>query len=158
MDTNVAVVANGRTAQADTRCILACIDELSRIRETRCLLIDNHDLILSEYRDNLRPSGEPGPGDAFFKWLWDNQGYSEHCRRVDIKPDRARGFAEFPTDTALESFDPRDRVFVAVALASGTTPEILNAVDTDWVHHHAALKRAGISVRFCCPHLVSPQE
>ena len=68
MDTNVAVVANGKAQQADQHCILKCIDRLRHIRD-ECLLLDNRNLILDEYRKNLNPSGQPGPGDRFFSWL-----------------------------------------------------------------------------------------
>ena len=33
-----------------------------------------------------------------------------------------------------------------------------NAVDSDWAHHHAALTRAGVRVRFLCPQHVSPDS
>lgn len=155
MDTNVAVVANGRAPQADNHCIETCINSLIDMRDHHRVLLDEHGLILDEYRRNLRPSGQPGLGDAFFKWLWDNQWNPEHCRQVPITsaPER-RGFAEFPEDPDLATFDPDDRKFVAVALASGEQPEILNASDTDWWHHLEALSRHGVEVRFLCPQLM----
>ena len=52
MDTNVAVVANGKAQQADQHCILKCIDRLRHIRD-ECLLLDNRNLILKEYRETL---------------------------------------------------------------------------------------------------------
>ena len=151
MDTNVAVVANGEHPEADLDCVQACIDSLIEIRERYCVLMDDLHLIWEEYRRRLRPSGQPGPGDAFFKWLWDNQGNERHCRHVTITPDVTRDFGEFPEDPALERFDRKDRKFVAVVLASGERPPVLNAVDTDWWEYRAALKAHGVTVRFLCP-------
>lgn len=158
MDTNVAVVANGKSVQADLHCVRACMAAITRIRSEWCLLLDLGGQIVAEYRQNLRPVGQPGVGDAFFKWLWDHQGHAEHCRTVAITPDPNRGFVEFPPDPDLASFDPSDRKFVAVALASQEAPAILNAVDTDWRDHHAALARAGVRVMFCCPQHVGPES
>jgi hypothetical protein len=156
MDTNVAVVANGRAPQAGDTCVEACIAALIEIRERQRMLLDDEGSILDEYRRQLSPSGQPGPGDAFFKWLWDNQGNPEHCHLVPVTPldGGGRGFEEFPDDPDLVRFDPSDRKFVAVALGSGERPPILNASDTDWWEHRNALSRHGIEVRFLCPELM----
>jgi hypothetical protein len=155
MDTNVAVVANGRTPQAGQECVEACVMALVKMRERQRVLVDDHGQIFEEYRRHLSPSGQPGLGDAFFKWLWDNQGNPDHCRRVPVMPTKnRRGFEEFPDDSALEDFDPSDRKFVAVAIASGENPPILNASDTDWWNHREALSRNGVEVRFLCPELM----
>ena len=71
-DTNVAAVANGDTPQAETECVLACIRRLQRIRHDEKLLLDDRGHILDEYPRRLTPVGEPRPGHAFFKWLWNN--------------------------------------------------------------------------------------
>lgn len=155
MDTNVAVVANDRTPQAGQECIEACVKALLKLRERHRVLVDDQGLIFDEYRRHLSPSGQPGLGDAFFKWLWDNQGNPDHCRQVRITPaNDSRGFEEFPDDPALAEFDPSDRKFAAVAIASGENPPILNASDTDWWNHREALSRNGVEVRFLCPELM----
>jgi hypothetical protein len=56
----------------------------------------------------------------------------------------------FPDDPDLAAFDPADRKFVALALASDSHPSILNAVDSDWWHFREALRRAGVEVMFLC--------
>jgi hypothetical protein len=154
MDTNVAVVANGKTPHAGHQCIESCITTLVDMRDHHRVLLDEQGLILEEYRRHLRPSGQPGPGDAFFKWLWDNQGHLDHCRQVQITPLNGENFEEFPDDPDLARFDPADRKFVALAIASGEQPPILNASDTDWWHHRAPLSRHGIEIRFLCPELM----
>ena len=154
MDTNVAIVANGTTGQASHRCVGECIAYLRLIRDERCVLLDDRSLILDEYRKHLSHSGQPGPGDAFFKWLFENQGNLEHCRMVALHLHPDRGFNEFPQDTDLISFDPADRKFVAVALASKTGPKIANASDTDWWLYHQKLQQHGVEVDFLCPELM----
>jgi hypothetical protein len=156
MDTNVAIVANGRSPQAGDHCVNTCIKTLLALRERqRLLLLDDLGLILEEYRRYLSPSGQPGSGDAFFKWLWDNQGNPKYCRQVRITPmDDPRRFEEFPDDGELARFDPSDRKFVAVAIASLENPPILNAADNDWWDYREALRRHGVEIRFLCPELM----
>ena len=122
--------------------------------EEFCVLLDDGNLILAEYKNRLSHSGQPGVGDAFFKWLHDNQANPAYSRKVKVNDDSHRGFREFPSDPGLTSFDWDDRKFVAVALASGTKPAILNASDTDWWHHRSGLHRNGVDVTFLCPELM----
>ena len=82
MDTNVAIVANGMTDQAGPDCKLECIAHLRRIRGECRVLLDNRNRILAEYGKKLRHSGQPGPGDAFFKWLFDNQSNLNAARKL----------------------------------------------------------------------------
>ncbi|HOX39973.1 MAG TPA: hypothetical protein PL033_18475 [Candidatus Brocadiia bacterium] len=115
------------------------------------VVIDDEMRILEEYKNNLSMSGQPGPGDAFMKWVWDNQANPRRCEQVRITEDAAKGFAEFPDDQRLADFDRSDRKFVAVALASRNRPEILNAVDSDWWNCRVALEECGVIIRFLCP-------
>ena len=154
VDTNVPVVANGDAPQAGYDCVSACMGRLRQIIDEEILLLDDKDLILREYRNNLSLSGQPGRGDEFLYWLWFNQANPQSCRIIPITPDIDRGFAEFPADPALATFDPGDRKFVAVAIASGSAPQILNATDTDWWNHLEALQRHGVYVTFLCPELM----
>ncbi|MCC7495785.1 MAG: hypothetical protein IT204_25765 [Fimbriimonadaceae bacterium] len=148
VDTNVAVVANGAHAGAAAECRLACLDALIA-SPAQVVVVDSQGLIFREYFRHVSRGGRPGAGDYFAKWLWDRQADPRHCRQVAIHAD-GESFVEFPDDAALATFDPSDRKFVAVALASGLQPEVLNAVDRDWWEHRAALKEAGVRVRFVC--------
>jgi hypothetical protein len=156
IDTNVAVVANGKSPQAGVDCILNSIHSLREVHNSQVVLLDDRDMIFAEYRRHLSFAGQPGPGDAFFKWLWDNQGNEQHCRKIPITPNGPddTDFAEFPNDPELAGFDRDDRVYVAVALASGEHPPILNASDTDWWNYREALKSHGVETRFLCPALM----
>lgn len=153
LDTNVAVVANGRTEQASPDCLQACLDELKKIKEREMVVLYDAMHILKEYMDNLSLSGQPGLGDAFFKWVWNHQANPARCERVHItpKPDEENNFEEFPADPALAGFDPSDRKFVAVVRASRHKPPMLNAVDTDWWIFRTRLKKHKVRVQFLCP-------
>ena len=157
LDTNVAVVANGMAEQADKACMYTCTVKLLQItrNDENLLLLDDKYLILSEYQNRLDFSGQPGPGDGFFKWLWERQADERHCRIVPVTSHEDRGFEEFPDDADLASFDMDDRKFVAVALASRSSPQVLNASDTDWWHHRDPLRKRGIDVVFLCPDLMN---
>ena len=65
VDTNVAIVANGRETHADGPCQFACIVKLERVVEQEIVAIDCTNFILDEYRNYLCHSGQPGVGDAF---------------------------------------------------------------------------------------------
>ena len=96
LDTNVAVVANGMTEQAGPACVDKCIEQLLYMRDRYRLFLYDGNLILKEYRRKLSPSRQPGPGDAFFKWLFENLYNSALCRRVPLTPHPERGFEDFP--------------------------------------------------------------
>lgn len=160
MDTNVALAANGETEQADLECVTRCLHELAAIKNGRQLLLDDAGFILQEYLKQKPREFPQGPGDAFLVWVHDNQGNPAHIRVVPVTPlrDDPRGFVEFPDDADLMRFDEDDRKFVAVALASGDAPPILNATDTDWWIHRNALARNGVRVEFLCPQLMVDED
>jgi len=157
VDVNVPVVANGRTPHADLGCISACVSALERIADDGVVVLDDGMAILSEYMRNLSLSGQPGLGDAFMQWVWENQAVSSRCERVTLDPAGPGGtrFAEFPKDPALSGFHDDDRKYVAAARASKLGPHVLNAVDPDWWDYRDALARNGVQVEFLCPqHMV----
>ena len=160
VDTNVPIVANARSKQADADCVITCIQALVEIRERGVIVLDDTLLILKEYMRNLDMSGQPGPGDFFMKGVWTIQAHPDHCKQVSITAhaDDSTNFAEFPKDADLANFDRSDRKFVAVALASDSAPDVLNAVDSDWADFYTALTRNGLRLRFLCPQHVSPKE
>ncbi len=158
VDTNVLYVANGKTEQASPECKDACIQELKQVQSGCRTLLDEMGLILQEYRKSLDGSGQTELGTAFFFWLWDNQSTLRNCRKVPISVHADRKFAEFPDDPSLAQFDYDDRKFVAVALASETGPQVLNATDTDWRDHRKALEENGIQIVFLCPELMEQER
>ena len=146
-------MANRRAEQASQQCILACTQRLHDIAAGHdVLVLDDGWHILREYQNHLRSDGQPGPGDAFLKWVLTNRANPERCELVHITPAvDLGGFAEFPTDPALEGFDPADHKFVAVAVAHHEHPPILNAVDAGWWLYRHVLNNHGIQVVFVCP-------
>jgi hypothetical protein len=157
IDTNVLIAANGRDCEQVTiSCKRQSIQYLRNIQQTGMIAIDNQWLILKEYQNKVNPSGQPGIGDAFLKWVLTNQANPEKCDRVKIHPDENRGFQEFPDDPELEKFDRSDRKFVAVALASMDSPPIINAVDSDWKEFYEPLTKCGIKIEFICPDVIAP--
>ena len=158
-DVNVPIVANGHHEKANLECIRACIQALKNSRGN-LILVDDGQRIFTTYRKYLSHTGQPGPGDAWFKWLWSNQANKRRCRQVPVTSvgSNSNDFMEYPTDPELAAFDPDDRIFVAVALASGLNPEILNASDTDWWPVREAFARNGVSIRFLCESLMPDED
>jgi hypothetical protein len=153
VDTNVLVVANLKTPQAGPDCVLASVAALETIQKKARLVIDEGMLVFQEYQQYASFSGQPGVGDAFFKWVHDNRYNDRHCDRVKLTPcsDPSRDFEQFPADPSLQGFDRSDRKFVAVALGSVPSPTILNAVDSDWWNFRQPLADNGVKVEFLCP-------
>lgn len=147
VDTNVAVAANGRDTHADVACQLACVHAISKAYNKQQVVLDDGDLIMNEYAKHLHRSGEPGVGDAFFKYLFQHSDMPDYVRRVSLTPcdDVHQGFAELP----VNSFDPDDRKFLAAAVVANAT--IMNAMDSDWHEQRTLIERLGVAVEQLCP-------
>ena len=152
VDTNVGVVANGVAVQASNDCRLTAVRALHAITRDGGLVIDSSGLIFAEYCARLRLSGRPGVGDLFARWVHDHQWDATQCERVNITPDpeRVESFLEFPRGDDLAGFHDSDRKFVAVAVAHGGAPPILQAVDAGWWQFRDALEANGVVVDFIC--------
>jgi len=153
VDTNVPMTAN--EADGDLACILACVEKLIEVLKNGVVSIDDHDLIMREYRRNLGLSRRPPirTGDAFMIWMHDHEWDCERCERVAVTPKAhdPEDFEEIPADPHFAGFDRSDRKFLAVAIASRVRPTILNATDSDWWHYRVALAKHGIEVNNLCP-------
>lgn len=149
VDTNVLATANSHDATA-LQCAAACAVALSRLKGSGRLVVDASRAILSEYLRNARMSGQPGAGDAFLKWAWENQANAKFVRAVVITPDPTREYVEFPTVPDLESFDRDDRKFVATAVVAGPDVDIKLGLDTDWWYFRDPLVDAGVGLDFIC--------
>ncbi len=150
VDTNVIVVANGRSEQASSDCVETCGEKLEKIMSGEVkLVLDNRWIILREYMQNLRSNGAD-VGDRFLGWILVNK--DNHCDLVPITPVKGleNEFEEFPDDPALADFDPDDRKFIAVACAHPEKPPILQAVDSQWWDFRDVLREKGVTVEFIC--------
>ena len=133
IDANVLAVANNLHEQAAPACWQSCIRFLVSVQSVGgCVSVDDLGEIFKEYSRYASHAGQPGLGDAFFKWLFQNQGYDTVCEKVPITPNADRKYEEFPSDPLLSAFDLSDRKYVAVSLTSRRNPIIYNAVDSDW--------------------------
>ena len=67
------------------------------------LALDDQRRIIDEYRRQLNPSGQPGFGDAFLKWVEINWTNPERCDLVEIRPVNGLeiNFEEFPDDSSV---------------------------------------------------------
>lgn len=150
IDTNVAIVANGKS-DAGPACVIGAIERLEKLIAGEILVLDDADHILQEYRRHLSPSGQPGTGDQFYRWLYEQAAYNpQHCEKVTLELAEDGSFAAFPTDLDLAAFDPSDRKFVAAALTHHANPPIVNATDTDWHKDLGPLTRNGVRIEFLC--------
>jgi hypothetical protein len=153
VDTNVMVAANGRCENASQQCVQVCVEAVVHIQSSKRVAFDRGYRIIDEYRQRLSHSGQPGLGDALFKWIWQNQANPDCCEVVEIHARSGSGedYDEFPDDPALAGFDPSDRKFVAVARVSPLSPPVMNATDSDWWDYREVLARHGVRVEFLCP-------
>ena len=148
VDTNVAIVANGRGTHADRSCQLACVEKLEHLSKDGTVAVDLLGLILAEYANHMRWSGYPGVGDRFFKYVFDNQYWDGRVRRVSITTteDDQKGFEEL----SVNVLDRSDRKFLAVAVAADAV--IVNATDSDWSENQPLMDHLGVEVEQLCPH------
>lgn len=149
IETNVLIVANGKSDQANDACMGKCIDLLLKVSDAASVALDRGGEIFDEYSRYCDYSGEPGAGDEFFVWVHENKWTS--CHPVSITPHEDRGYEEFPDTPDLANFDRSDRKFVATALACTPPAIINNAVDSDWSQSASALAAAGVPVTELCP-------
>ena len=147
VDTNVAIAANGRDTHADISCQLSCVERIQSLVGEGILAVDDEGLIVQEYGQCLNFAGAPGVGDAFFRYVFNQQYRGDRIRRVIVtrSDDDRRGFSELPKNT----FDRSDRKFLAVAVVANAA--VLNATDSDWEEHAALMEELGVEVDQLCP-------
>ena len=145
VDTNVAVVAEGRNDQVSSSCRAACEEEIGALVAEGVVVVDESGLIVAEYQRQLGYA-PGGVGASFFKHVWNEQWRGERVRRVSItEADGERGFEELPPN----GLDSADRKFLATAVVGGA--RILNAVDSDWAEQRELTDGLGVEVVQLCP-------
>jgi predicted nucleic acid-binding protein len=150
IDTNVAIAANGRNTHACNKCQLECVEYLENLTAAvgrRKIYLDDLDLLLSEYKPHLNFHGQPGIGDAFYKFLHDHKYSGKKVVLVSItrNDDSETGFNELP----VNSIDPSDRKILAISVVASA--QIVNALDNDWHEKRDFLEGLGIEVVQLCP-------
>ncbi|MGH6980362.1 MAG: hypothetical protein ACREFC_04070 [Stellaceae bacterium] len=146
VDSNVAVVANGRDTNAAIECRLAAVEGLAELLHTGQIIVDEAGEMLAEYQTYCHPKGQPGVGDRFFREVLMN--YSGKIERIGLSRSADGSYVDFPQDPELARFDLSDRKFAAAARKCSAP--VLNAIDSDWLIHQRALARNGIAVEFLC--------
>lgn len=151
VDTNVAIVANGRPDPEDPRpptiqCRIAAVSFLSNLVNNGIVLLDLDGAIQAEYRRHLNLRGAPGVGDRFYQEVLHSS--PKLVERVELTKRLDGEYADLPNVLIEAQFDPSDRKFAALASRSGVP--VYNATDSDWIEHAEALVNAGIQVENLC--------
>jgi len=133
--------------------MIASAKALQAVMAEGHVFVDDEGRIVTEYRANLSARGQPGPGDAFLKWLLTHEWAGQRVTRVPITPRSGDGedFEELPTPPRGVVYDRSDRKFLAVALAHNERPPVLQAFDSKWWGWRSVLAKAGVTVHFLCP-------
>lgn len=151
VDTNVAIVANGRPDPKDPRppsidCRLSAVTFLMDLLGNSTVLLDLEGAIQTEYRNHLNSHGQPGVGDRFYQVVLHSA--PDRVERVEL-PKRPDGeYADLPQALIDTGFDPSDRKFAA--LAKREDVPVYNATDSDWLNHAATLEAEGVVVEQLC--------
>jgi hypothetical protein len=146
VDTNVPIVANGRTGCPSIECREKAVRFLQKALNSGTVLIDRAGDIQAEYRRHLQPSGQPGVGDRFYREVLNSA--PKVIERVEL-PKREDGeYADLPQVLIDINFDRSDRKFAA--LGRRERAPVINATDSDWLNHQATLTANGIHVCFIC--------
>jgi hypothetical protein len=153
IDTNVATTANGANDGAPQDCVAASAKALHAVMSLGHVFLDEGGRIVEEYRANLSAKGEPGPGDAYLRWLLTHEWGGKRVTRVKITPKAHDDddFDELPSPPAGTVYDRSDQKFLAVSAAHPNHPPILQSFDSKWWGWTAALSAIGVTVHFLCP-------
>lgn len=156
VDTNVATTANGANDGAPATCVVASAKALQAVMDRGHVFLDASGRIVAEYRANLSAQGQPGPGDAFLKWVLTNEWGGQCVTRVSItpKPGGEDGYDELPPPPDGTVYDPSDQKFLAVAAAHPNHPPILQSYDSKWWGWCAALEAISVTIHFLCPQAI----
>jgi hypothetical protein len=151
VDTNVPIVANGRSSPKDKRvasidCRIEAIEFLRDVLKSGRVLVDVAGEIQREYHGHLNPSGQPGVGDRFYLEVLNSA--PRRIARIDLPKTEDGEFVDCPRELIEANFDRSDRKFVALA-RRGKAP-VVNATDSDWLEHGELLEAQGVRVEFLC--------
>ena len=161
VDTNVPITAGKRVADIPEE-LLVCVRECNRYIYNLIksesgvrVVLDANKLILNEYRKIKSVTDGDSIAVQFLKWIY------QYLLR--ILPDdlvflnilSENEYAEYPDDIeGLESFDPADKKFIALAFAHKESPVIIEATDSMWWGIKDVLEANGVKVCFLCTEYV----
>lgn len=160
IDTNVTTTANGSNDGAPVSCVAASASALQAVMASGHVFIDDAGRIVTEYRGNLRANGQPGPGDAFLKWLLTHEWGGDRVTRVPLTPKAgdAEDFEELASPPEGITYDRSDQKFLAVAAAHAEHPAILQSFDSKWWGWQTSLAAIGVTIHFLCPEAIQAKH
>ena len=155
IDTNVMITANKAVSCQEDEIVseyptlvLNCIELLQRVQRKGIYVVLDEDCeIFDEYKDYLSFSGQPGVGDVFFKWLFDNCWGFPSSERIKLHKTE-NGYKEFPQGMEQANIDLDDMKFFAVSNAHPSKPDIFEATDSKWWNWRDAALQCGIRIQF----------
>jgi hypothetical protein len=150
IDTNVLAVAEGLHPEASEQCVANAIAVLELLDAGKVLAVDSEDQILQEYLGAMTQSQGSGPGVKLASLLWRSRWNGRMCRPIAITPHATRIGSFYEVPEPLHDLDADDLKFVAVAMAEGSSPPIVQAVDTEWWLRRKEFASCGIDVQFIC--------
>ncbi|MDT0142398.1 hypothetical protein [Microbacterium sp. PRC9] len=110
---------------------------------TEVLLEDTLGHVLTEYKNYMQFSGQPGVGDYFFRWYLQNRWDGRRVDRIELEPSQP--LPQYLPEP-LRAFDPSDHKWIAVYI-EGSADVIVNATDSDWAESRDVLLEHSIRVR-----------
>ncbi|WP_067659949.1 hypothetical protein [Nocardia harenae] len=146
IDTNVPLVVKF-SDEHPIELVDGCEIILECILENRIpVFTDSAGEIVAEYLHQLNRHGQPTLGDAFVRYIIDNQYSWDEEMRPDIEPDVSteNSYAVLEGDDG--EIDPSDRKFVATAKVASAP--VVQATDTKWLNWAAVLDRHGVTVEY----------
>lgn|GEM_PF-2840754 len=157
VDTNVPLTAVTTDVHIPLLCRQACVQLIARIlRGEVIVVVDDQNEVLQEYRRNMHPDPNPSAGLAsqFLMYLLTHQWNRERVYRAPLEKDSHGNYLDFPPESALATFDPSDRKWVAIAVRvnreMGQDVRICNATDSDWLNFKQVFAQLGILIEFLC--------
>ncbi len=153
VDTNVLVAANGRDTHVEESCQLRCVEELARLAREELareevVCVDDRWLIMREYENRTRQTGQPRPRTVFYKHLCKKMGDSKSVCLTPVDPRDAEG-RDFADPVLPPNNLKKDAKFLAVAVKASAA--IVNAADSDWAEQRELTDRLRVDVRQLCP-------
>lgn len=153
VDANVWIMASffndfeRLTTLAALECAERCMDWLDQFvnHSTDQLVVDHDYRMLSQYRNNLR---EGSTSTRLLNQMMQTDN-GQRIVYVSVAFDD-NDYPIVPRGVIESGFDNDDYIFVAVVLAHGEYPPIINAADSDWQQAHAILTKYGIHVHELC--------
>ena len=146
IDTNIPIVASGRSDHVCDQCRLAAIKFLMRVLANDVVCIDLAGECQAEYHRHLNPSGQPSVGDRFYQALLSS--HPDRVQRVNVEKDGDGNFIALSQAIIESRFDLSDRKFAALSVVCGCP--VYNCADSDWVEFAEVLENGGVDVRNLC--------